>query len=186
VTNARHQQIKDHLERLVNVVRNAQLKRALTSVDPGPQLNLWRIIYGNLMDVAVLEWCKIFGSNTEPSHWKSVVPPDEQLAFKYELLAALETDEAGWKRYWNQMKAYRDKLIAHQQQDPGVRRYPTLEMARESSYFYWAYLIIELKRISDTYPVDDLRQYSERFANQARKIARRALASTAGINEEVF
>jgi hypothetical protein len=32
-----------------------------------PSLNFWRLIYGNLLDVAVLEWCKVFGSDAEPT-----------------------------------------------------------------------------------------------------------------------
>jgi hypothetical protein len=43
-------------------------------------LNFWRLIYGNLMDMAVIEWCKLFGSDSEehqPAHWKNIIPEAE-------------------------------------------------------------------------------------------------------------
>ena len=62
--------IESHIERLVAVVRNATLRRVLHNIDPDPHLNFWRITYGNLTDVTVIEWCKTFGQDSEDGHWK--------------------------------------------------------------------------------------------------------------------
>lgn len=173
-----------HITRLGNVVRSAQLKRALSSVDPNPALNFWRLIYGDLLDVAVLEWCKIFGTDTEPTHWKNVVP--DPSSFRNALLAALKVDQAAWATYWDEMKTYRDTLIAHHVDASPVTHYPALDFALESSYFYYSYLIKELRKLGDTRFPDDLRDYSARFADQAKSIAEVALAATAKIREQVF
>jgi hypothetical protein len=50
-------------------------------------LNFWRVINGNLTDMAVLEWCKLFGSDDEqhqPVHRKNIVSDPNQ--FRTELL----------------------------------------------------------------------------------------------------
>jgi hypothetical protein len=173
-----------HITRLGNVVRSAQLKRALASVDSNPSLNFWRLIYGDLLDVAVLEWCKIFGTDTEPTHWKRVVP--DPGCFRNDLLAALKIDQAAWAAYWEEMKTYRDTSVAHHVDASPVTHYPVLDLALESSYFYYSCLIKELRKLGDTRFSDDLRDYSTRFAAQAKSIAELALAATAKFKEQVF
>jgi hypothetical protein len=181
---ATRSEILTHIRRVGSVVRNAQLRRALSSVDPNPTLYVWRLIYGNLLDVAVLEWCRVFGTDTEPTHWKRVVA--DHGAFRSALLTALKIDEASWAAYWEKMKTYRDTLVAHHFDDSPVTHYPTLDLALESCYFYYSYLITELRRLGEPYFPDDLRDYSARFAAQAKEIAEIALASTAKIKERVY
>jgi hypothetical protein len=83
----RHDRLAEHLQRLVHVVRSVGLKRSLSAVDPRPRLNFWRLIYGNQLDIAVIEWCKVFGSDAEASHWKTIVPMDGHGRFRSALLA---------------------------------------------------------------------------------------------------
>ena len=181
---ARRDDLIRHVKRLVNVVRSAQLKRSLASVDRDPALNFWRSIYGNLLDVAVLEWCKVFGSDAEGTHWKSIV--DDHDAFRSSLLAKLKIDDAGWRVYRDSMKDYRDTLIAHHNEDQAPDIYPTLDLALEASYFYYEYLLQELRELGETRFPDDLREYSEEFALQATDIAKEALGATAGFTEEIY
>jgi len=181
---ARKDDLITHVERLVNVTRSAQLKRSLTSVESDPALNFWRVIYGNLLDVAVLEWCKIFGTNAEPAHWKKIVTDHD--AFQKDLLALLKIDKATWTMYWDELKNYRNKSIAHHCKEGGPENYPKLDLALESSYYYYAYLIKELRVFGRSKFPDDLREYSEKFARQATDIARKALTATSGITEKVY
>jgi hypothetical protein len=57
--------LSDAVEVLANLVRNIQLRRELSAACAAPHLNFWRVIYGDLSDIAVLEWCKLFGSDDE-------------------------------------------------------------------------------------------------------------------------
>ena len=41
-------------------VRNAHMKRVLHKADADPHLNFWRLIHGNCLDMAVIEWLKLF------------------------------------------------------------------------------------------------------------------------------
>lgn len=173
-----------HLMRLASVARSAHLKRSLASVESDPPLNFWRLIYGNLLDVAVLEWCKIFGTHAEPTHWKIVVTDHD--AFRDGLLDLLEIDRATWEAYWEEMKNYRDNLIAHHiEEGTEITTYPKLDLALESSYYYYTYLIKELRERGETRFPDDLKEYSARFAEQATEIAQKALGATTEIAERV-
>ena len=180
---ATNDEIVAHIGRLGVVVRSAHLKRSLTEINPTPSLNFWRLIYGNLLDVAVLEWCKVFGSDAEPTHWKRVVSDHER--FRTGLLSALGIDQGRWVEYWNHMKTYRDTQVAHHWNAPPLTHYPDLTLALESSYFYYDYLICELRRLGDRRFPDDVRDYCTRFAAQATEIARQALSATAGFSEQV-
>jgi len=181
---ASRQDLTKHVELVGNVVRSTLLKRSLTSVNADPQLNFWRIIYGNLLDVAVVAWCMIFGADSEPTHWKKIVPVYRHELFRASLLSAMSVDESQWAAYWEEMKAYRDTQVAHYQE--GAERYPSLGLALESSYFYYGYLLKELRQLGETGFPGDLRQYGEKFEFQSVKIANVALNSTAAIKEEVF
>ena len=75
--NERKQRLLSVVEVLASMVRTIQLRRTFNAVSPTPNLVMWRVIYGNCTDMAVLEWCKLFGSDDEqnqPVHWKNVAP----------------------------------------------------------------------------------------------------------------
>ena len=173
-----------HIERLRDLVRSAHLKRALAAVDPDPQLNFWRIIYGNLLDIAVLEWCKVFGTDDQSTHWKTVVPEGERDAFRQSLFNHLGIDNAKWCKYWEGMIAYRNNHAAHNNDEKRSENYPQLDLALEASYFYYDYLIKRFRNLGcSSYP-DDLDAYCAAFAVQAKAIAEIAIQSTNGITEK--
>lgn len=109
----RREELTAHLFRLVHLARSAEMKLVLTVVDPEPRLNFWRLIHGNQLDTAVLEWCKVFGSDGEATHWKKIIPATDHNQFRSSLLASLGISADVWATYWNEMKAYRDNLVAH-------------------------------------------------------------------------
>jgi hypothetical protein len=85
-------------EVLVSLVRTIQLRRTLHAVRADPHLNFWRVIYGNLTDMAVLKWCKLFGSDDDekqPIHWKNTASDPE--AFRKAMLASLGIYESKWR-----------------------------------------------------------------------------------------
>ncbi len=183
---SRRTDLTAHLFRLVHLSRSAQMKRALTAVDPDPHLNFWRLIHGNQLDIAVLEWCKVFGSDSEATHWKKIVPPAEHDGFRNNLLASLGITAESWASYWNEMKVYRDNLAAHHNELNKVASYPILDHALKSSYFYYKYLIKELRALGETRFPDDLEAYCAKFAEQVHEVAAKAVAATSTMKECVF
>ncbi|MGZ8225406.1 MAG: hypothetical protein ACXWT3_02050 [Methylococcaceae bacterium] len=182
----RREELIAHLFRLVHLARSAEMKRALTSIEPEPALNFWRLIYGNQLDIAVLEWCKVFGSDGEATHWKKIVPPANHVQFREDLFATLGITADSWAGYWKEMKGYRDNLVAHHIEMNRVPNYPVLDVALKSSFFYYKYLIKELRSLGEARYPDDLETYCAAFREQARDIANQALASTAAIQERVY
>jgi len=179
------------IDRLVNIVRSIQLKRVLHTVEEDSHLNFWRFIKGNLFDVAVIEWCKIFGTDNERTHWKNVVTcPDE---FRKKLFEHMGVDEPTWNAYWKEMKKYRNTHISHNDKpDSSSEKYPQLDLALKSSYFYYAFLVDELKKREVfgskqkfKFP-DSLEEYSKKFVEQSIKVAKKAMDATKVIKESVY
>lgn len=182
----RLEELTAHLFRLVYLARSAEMKRALTATEAEPALNFWRLIYGNQLDITVLEWCKVFGSDGEATHWKKLVPPADHNQFRNDLLASLGITADAWAAYWKEMKGYRDNLVAHHIEMNRVPNYPVLDIALKSSFFYYKYLINELRSLGETRYPNDLEAYCIAFEKQAREIASQALASTAALKERVY
>lgn len=66
--------------------------------------SFWRIVSDNCLQMAAIQWCKIFGSEGNELYWKQFV--DEQLF--YELVS--------FERYVSvadAMRAFRNKYVAH-------------------------------------------------------------------------
>lgn len=173
---------------LGNLVRSAYIKRALVYVDADPRLNFWRVIHGNLLDMSVIEWCKLFGSDDaehQQLHWKNVFPDHE--AFRTGLLSALGIDRKTWDAYWRQMKDYRDHFAAHMDFDKrDVSHFPVLDHAIASACYYYTAVIAELRQRGVQRFPDDLRLYGEAFSTQTVEVASKAVAATADIPERVY
>jgi len=162
------------------------MKRVLTSLEPDPALNFWRLILGNQLDVSVLEWCKVFGSNAEATHWKNIVPETEHSQFRDNLLIELGISGEEWAKYWDSMKQYRDRQVAHYKEMSPDSKYPVLDHALNSSYYYYKYLIAELRAIGEKRFPDDLEEYCTRFTQQTKQVAEKAFAATSNIHEQVW
>jgi hypothetical protein len=95
-------QLIDTYDVLVTLVRTIRLRRALQDTNPKPHLTFWIVINNSLFDTAVLDWCKLFGSDKEerqPTHWKNVVARPDQDAFRAELLRAVGVSRPEWESY---------------------------------------------------------------------------------------
>jgi hypothetical protein len=186
-THDRSRQLAEAAEVLGTLVRNILLKRALHAADPSPRLNFWCIQYGNLMDLAVIDWCKLFGSDDaehQPIHWKNIA--DDQDSFRSALLEALEITHEDWETYWRDMKKYRDFNAAHH--DPRraeIPAYPELDKALDSAFFYCEYIQHELRKLGQELLPTDIRSYARDFEAKCLKVARIALDSTKDISETV-
>lgn len=174
------------LFRLGHVARSIAIKRALTATDPDPKLNFWRLIMGNQLDAAVLEWCKVFGSHGEATHWKNVVPPAEHDKYRADLWAELGVSADQWEAYWEEMKVYRDNLVAHHIEANKVPKYPQLDLALKSSVFHYKYVIAGLRSLGEHRYPDDLQSYYERLEYQSKEIAGAAMAATSGFQEKAY
>ena len=90
------------------------------------------------MDIAVLEWCKLFVDRRGVHCYRNVlINPD---GFEAELLADLEMSAADFETYCTGVRTYRDKFVAHLDDDPKAK-YPQLDVAIKSTKFLYNYCV---------------------------------------------
>lgn len=97
-------------------------------------------VNGDLLDIAVLEWCKLFADRNARHHWKRFVRTDvDQEQFLAGLVEAAGMSLEGWKRYLDQMRVYRDKFVAHLD-DQQVMNIPVLDAALSTTFFLYGHV----------------------------------------------
>jgi len=85
--------------------------------------NAWKRANGNFLDIAVLEWCKLFADRRGAHCWRNVVT--DLPRFEAELLAHLNVTAADFEDYCLGVRTYCDKFVAHLDDNPRAK-YPTL------------------------------------------------------------
>lgn len=109
----------------------AQCKRLIVEVTAEPKQTFWNYTAGILTDRATIEWCKVFGSRNEETHWRNAVPTADQTGVFAELLQATGLDEAGWTAYQSSLLDYRNMVAAHTDLDAPnvVTNFPHFDVA---------------------------------------------------------
>jgi hypothetical protein len=94
----------------------------------------------NFIDIAVVEWCKLFGETKEQHHWSQVIiDRDNRRGFKRGLLDELGCTAGEWNTYREALLRYRHTFIAHLDS----HRYmhiPSLDKALASVTYYHSFL----------------------------------------------
>jgi hypothetical protein len=85
------------------------------------------------------------------------------------------------------MKRYRDQSVAHHDiRRSEIKNYPKFDLALEAAYFYYEFIVEELRKIGIEQRPRDLREYSKLFAAQCREIAISAMKATETFKEKVY
>lgn len=99
-----------------------------------------RTVNGNFLDIAVLEWCKLFADWNSRHHWRRAIETfAAQTRFRAELLASLGIHLTAWESYLETVRTYRDKFVAHLDNEE-VAIIPSMELALGSSVFLHSHL----------------------------------------------
>jgi hypothetical protein len=98
----------------------------------------WVTVNGNFLDHAVLEWCKLFADKKGKLHWSKLISSPGR--FEQGLLKRMRLTSAQLETYINEMRAYRDKFVAHLDAEP-VMQIPRLRLARMSVAFLYDYIL---------------------------------------------
>ncbi len=119
----------------VNCVRNYAIHNAIQDFfnNIASENNFWRVVQNSTFDIAVIDWCKLFGSAKETTHWKNngvsgILDFDEQILS----LASIKTEE--WKTTWKEINDYRNKNAAHIDFDDLSRVVPYVGRAIDISF----------------------------------------------------
>lgn len=100
----------------------------------------WVSVNGNCIDIAVLEWCKLFGDSKDPHFWRKIV--SDSSGFEKGLLSALGPgmNIEGFQYYVKTVRAYRDKFVAHLDHDL-IADVPSLDDCWLAVQFYHRYVL---------------------------------------------
>lgn len=71
----------------------------------------FRTICNALLSDSAVSWCKVFGSQAEKTHWKSIV--DDEGDFRKVLFSELGVSKEDFHAYWLEMTEFRNNVIAH-------------------------------------------------------------------------
>ena len=109
--------------------------------------DFWKSINGNCIDIAVLEWCKLFAEPRGLHYWETVVT--DVHAFEAGLLQAVGP---GWSResfdgYARHVRIFRDKFVAHLDNELEAH-VPSLDDCWKSVHFYHSYVVNEAANVS--------------------------------------
>lgn len=119
--------------------RNLAYYRAGHELLTTTSLEFWITVDGNFLDVAVIEWCKLLGDPKEKHHWKRIVTDASR--FEADLLGRLGVNTAEFAAYINEVRAYRDKFIAHLD-DLREIDIPLLDRAKAAVEFLHDYVVL--------------------------------------------
>jgi hypothetical protein len=76
-----------------------------------PESELWATLNSNFLDIAVLEWCKLFTDAKAYHNWRKVVVDPN--FFLPQLCHDFGASKKVWDNYCDEMRTYRDKFLAH-------------------------------------------------------------------------
>ncbi|WP_171383817.1 hypothetical protein [Vibrio europaeus] len=101
-------------------------------------LNPYHHISNTLLCDATIQWCKLFGTNSESSHWKNLITDHE--GFRAVLFESISSSESEFREYQLTMLTFRDKWVAHFEPSFPHGNVPTFELALSSSIILLEYL----------------------------------------------
>jgi hypothetical protein len=98
----------------------------------------WLNANGNFLDIAALEWCKLFADSRGKHFWRKII--SNPAVFWDGLLNELGLSDTLFNDYVNQMQTYRDKFVAHLDFEE-VMHIPQLQVAVNSATYLYDYLL---------------------------------------------
>ncbi|WP_321907829.1 hypothetical protein [Burkholderia cepacia] len=131
-------------------------------------------VNSNMLDIAVLEWCKLFADRNAVHHWKRVIRDDtERHRFLGDMLQDAATSLNDWKRYLDTVRVYRDKFVAHLD-DLDEMLTPSLGVALNCVLFLYAHIRANYPASALAMPrrlplPEDLSAYYEDCRDEARQ-----------------
>lgn len=163
---------RDRLRRVVilcaHFARNLAYYRAGHQRLDNTSPQFWITVDGNFIDMAVLEWCKLFGDRKAHHSWSDVVIDAHR--FEGDLFRHLGVNADQFSAYVNEMRTIRDKFLAHLD-DLSIMHIPLLDRARSAVDFYHRHIVQNEAAAADLVGLPtDLDDYYDRSFKEASAI----------------
>jgi hypothetical protein len=118
----------------VSSVRNYAIRKAIEdNFEALKHSNFWCVVANSTLDIAVIDWCKLFGSYSESTHFKNC--KERGITdFNKQVLATANIELTDYKLLHESFLTYRDKSVAHVDIDEWQVLVPYLHNAVEITY----------------------------------------------------
>lgn len=95
--------------------------------------DFWKRANGNFLDIAVLEWCKVFSERNGEHHWSRSFKPTQD--WMREFCKHMSMSQKEFHAELQRVVKYRNKFVAHL--EPMPMKYPSMDFLLKSvSYLY--------------------------------------------------
>ena len=128
----------------------------------GANTNFWRHINNVCIGNCLIEWCKIFGSYNNESHWKHTFTnyPGIVEIISSNNVRISQNHDLVWEEYHSEMRTFRDTHIAHRNTEI-LAPVPHLDCSFDIASEYYTFV---LRGIGN--PASNFEQLLEDFTNE--------------------
>lgn len=148
-----------------DLVRDLSYHRAMMPYVEQLRVNIWVYTFNNFMEMAVLNWCHLFGNDTDDLHWLTIMANTDE--FREKLLEAVDMNFNEWKAYRKTVIDYRNKDVAHIEVRP-EGDVPQMDIALTAAFYYYSVALAEIRTLHD-YPElpNNLSQFNDEINETA-------------------
>lgn len=122
----------------IHFTRNLAFFRALSDSKPDhKEGDFWITVKGDCLDIAVLEWCKLFAEQKGKHAWQKICADQDQ--FQTHLIAKTGITKDEWDQCCIELWKYRNKFVAHLDDDHTMQ-IPKMSAPMETAAYYYDYV----------------------------------------------
>lgn len=173
------------LHRLMVFAQSVRVRRMIEGIALEPKQTFWIMTVNLLADVAAIEWCKVFGSRAEDTHWTRVLPENSHDQVRQGLLTHVQLTKEKWKEYRDDIVKYRDQIVAHHDLDATITKFPHYDVALLAANF----MFDRIRSVADQDWLGDiptsLEGWSKTVAGNMSAIVKRAFEASATLGSNV-
>ncbi|MBV8549135.1 MAG: hypothetical protein JO126_06740 [Alphaproteobacteria bacterium] len=131
-----------------------------------PEGEFWLTVIGNFIDIAVLDWCTLFGNHSDKQHWKQLILDHE--AFREALKKQTGITPEKWHSSWSEVTLYRNEFVAHLGSE-NIMHVPDMNIPQSMVEFYYQSLRTDGPAAFFQDLPDSLRDYYDFHCVEAQK-----------------
>lgn len=184
MTHSRHP-VRAPLHRLMVFAQSIHVRRMIEGIALDPKQTFWIMTVNLLADTAAVEWCKVFGSRDEDTHWTRAIPKERHDEVRADLLKAIGLNHEEWDNYRNNIVSYRNQMVSHHDLNATVDKYPHYDVAILAANF----MFDQLRNVAAPDSLGgiptSLDRWSRTVAGNMSAIVRKAFEASAALGSNV-
>lgn len=165
--------------------QSVKVRRMIEAIALEPKQTFWIMSMNLLLDAAAIDWCKVFGSWDEDTHWTQVIPKERHDDVRADLLIAMGLGADDWDAYRKNIVRFRDQIVAHHDLNATVAKHPHYDLAFAAADF----MFTEIRSLADPDSLggipSSLDSWSTTVAGNMSAIVKAAFGASAQLGSNV-